>query len=177
MAVIRDELVDHRSAFFSYARRDDRNEEERITDLRGRLEKEVQIQTGEDFSIFQDKEDISLGQQWRERTKTLITKSVLFIAVVTPTYLKRCHCREEVRLFTKRERQLGRSDLIIPVRYVPTPGLTQAEDDVARTLASRQYFPWEDLRFYERDSRDVREAIGAVAEGMIGAMGRLAEAR
>jgi hypothetical protein len=39
----------------------------RITEFCKRLSGEVQLQTGEEFSIFQDRNNIAWGQQWQER--------------------------------------------------------------------------------------------------------------
>ena len=71
------------------------------------------------------------------------------------------------------ERVTGLKDKSIVFVAVVTPGLRDKRDTVARTLASRNYIPWEDLRFYDTDSIEMREAIADCAGQIIEAMGRL----
>ena len=55
------------AAFMSYASFDDQHDNRRLTQLRERLSAEVQVQTGEEFPIFQDRNDIAWGQSWQKR--------------------------------------------------------------------------------------------------------------
>jgi cobaltochelatase CobT len=55
------------AAFFSYVRSDDTHDLGRISELRQNLEGEVKMQTGHAFHIFQDRNDISWGEQWKEQ--------------------------------------------------------------------------------------------------------------
>lgn len=160
------------AAFLSYARSDD--DDERITMLRRRLEAEIRKQTGEVFPIFQDREDIFVGEQWRDRVQNSINGSTLLFAVVTPSFLKSNSCREEVKLFAERERRLERDDLIIPISYIRTPALTDPKDEVSKLLKDRQFFDWGDLRFKSMKSNKVRKAIAVLAEQAVEAMERSA---
>jgi hypothetical protein len=51
----------------SYARFVDEHEGGKLTQLRERLAAEVQVQIGEEFPIFQDRNDIAWGQHWKSR--------------------------------------------------------------------------------------------------------------
>jgi len=51
-------------AFMSYVHFDDTHENGRLTQFRERLSAEVRMQTGEEFPIFQDRNDIRWGQNW-----------------------------------------------------------------------------------------------------------------
>ena len=115
-----------------YARIDD--DDEGITNLRRSLEIELRKQTGEALPIFQDRRDIFIGQQWRDRIMRSIDGSSLLVVVITPSLLRSDFCRVEIEAFAGREDQLGRSDLIIPILYIRTPGLSNPEDDVATIL-------------------------------------------
>lgn len=158
--------------FLSYVREDDATEDGRITELRRRLEAEVRIQTGEVFSIFQDRDDIFVGQRWRQRIESSIDESSLLIAIVTPSFLRSDSCRQEVQLFIERERQLCRDDLIVPILYVHTPGLSDTGDEVARNLLSRQYFDWTPLRFEDLESSVVRSEIARLGQQVVVAIDR-----
>ena len=160
------------AALLSYVRSDDVHDEGRITDLCTRLSAEVEMQTGEKFPIFQDREDIFAGEQWRARIRTAIDGLTLLIAVVTPSFLRSDACREEVSLFGKRERNLGRDDLIIPILYILTPRLSDDEDDVAEILRSRQYVDWTEYRFGDLRSNEIRRAVADLASQIVRAVER-----
>ena len=160
------------SGFLSYVREDDATDGGRITELRRRLEAEIRMQTGEVFSIFQDREDIFVGQQWRHRIENSIDETSLLVAIITPSFLKRKNCREEIRLFVDREKRLGRDDLIVPILYVNTPGLTDTEDEIASLLSDRQLLKWTDLRFEDFESNKVRRKMEKLALQVIEAIQR-----
>ena len=168
--VMRDTGRDTRfSAFLSYVQRDDDYEDGRITELRRRLEAEVQLHMGEPFQIFHDRRDIFIGQQWRRRAVESLDGSTLLVTVITPSFLKSNSCRDEVSVFLNRESKLKRDDLIIPILYMKTPGLNNHQDGLAVELAKRQYFTWGDLRFEEMNSNRVRKAIAKLAEQVVSA--------
>src|SRR5829696_1203460 len=113
-------------AFMSYAHRD--NWDGRLTRLRERLSREVSILRGEDFEIFQDSDDILVGENWRERIETSLDEAMFFIAIVTPSFFSSPYCRAELERFMTRERRLGRNDLILPVYYVEAPLLEEEQE-------------------------------------------------
>ncbi len=163
------------AAFMSYVHKDDEREERRITNLRRNLADEVGMLTGVEFPIYQDREDINLGQRLEGRIDTLIEHSTFLIAIITPSFLKSEMCRKEVNKFLKREQRLNRDDLIISILYLPTPSLTDKHDDIARILSNRLYFPWEELRFEESNSNAYRRAINSLAKQIIAAIRRSEE--
>src|SRR5258706_16485704 len=90
-------------AFFSYVRFDAEHNEPRLGESRDRLAAEVKIQTGDEFPIFQDRNDIRWGQNWKERIEESVDGSSFFIPVVTPSYFKSAACRSELTRFLARE--------------------------------------------------------------------------
>jgi cobaltochelatase CobT len=52
-------------AFLSYAHFDDNFENGKLRTFAERLSGEVQLQWGEEFPIFIDRNDLKWGQQWR----------------------------------------------------------------------------------------------------------------
>ena len=78
-------------------------------------------QTGQEFTIFQDR-DIQWGQNWKRRIEKSLDEEVTFlIPIITPSFFKSKACRDELGRFLERERRLNRDDLILPVYYVDTP--------------------------------------------------------
>ena len=98
---------DEAAAFLSYTRIDDQHHGGLISELRKRLSDEVRIQTGTDFPIFQDREDIAWGQNWQARIDDALDAVTLLLPVVTPNFFHSPACRAEVERFLARERELG----------------------------------------------------------------------
>jgi TIR domain len=158
------------AAFMSYARFDDQHDDGQLTQFRERLSAEVRVQTGEQFPIFQDRDDISWGQNWQKRIDQTLDVVTLLLVIITPGFFRSFACRAEVERFLARERELGRDDLILPVYYVSTTELEdparREADELARVLASRQYADWRELRFEPFNSPVVRRAIAQLATRM-----------
>jgi hypothetical protein len=158
------------AAFMSYVRFDDQHDDGQLTEFRERLAAEVRVQTGEEFSIFQDRNDIAWGQNWQARIDETLDAVTLLIPIVTPSFFRSPACRTEVERFLARERELGHQDLILPVYYVSAPELDDPErrdaDELARVLGSRQYADWRELRFEPFTSPAVRQALAQLASRM-----------
>ena len=73
-------------AFFSYVRRNDEHDKGRLTSFRKLLEAELWAQTGKDFQIFQDTEDIEWGIGWKEKIKKVLDSCNFLIAIITPSF-------------------------------------------------------------------------------------------
>ncbi len=112
-------------AFMSYASNDDKHDGGKLTQFRERLSGEVQMQTGEEFDIFQDRKHILWGQNWKERIEESLDAVTFLIPIITPSFFNSSYCREELQRFLERERKLNRSDLILPVYYVSCPLLDE----------------------------------------------------
>jgi len=155
------------AAFLSYVQLNDKHDNGRLTEFRERLESEVQMHTGEPFPIFQDRNDIQWGQQWKERIDEGIDASTFLIAIITPSYLKSPACRDEFELFLKREKKLKRNDLILPLLYVETQTLSdekkQAKDSIAKEIAKRQWADWRDLRPEPWTTPEVSKRLAKIA--------------
>jgi F-box protein 11 len=158
------------AAFMSYVRFVDQHEGGRLTQFRERLAAEVQVQTGEEFLIFQDRNDIAWGQNWKARIDEALDAVTLLIPVITPAFFRSPACRDELTRFLERERDLDRQDLILPVYYVSTPELDDSKrreaDELAKVLTSRQYADWRELRFEPFTSPVVGKALAQLASRM-----------
>jgi hypothetical protein len=157
-------------AFMSYARFDDQHDDGQLTQFRERLSAEVRAQIGDDFPIFQDRDDIAWGQNWQQRIDQALDAVTLLIVILTPGFLRSSACRAEVERFLAREGELGRQDLILPVYYIGAPELDEpgrrGADPLAQLLASRQFADWRELRFEPFTSPVVRKALAQLATRM-----------
>jgi parallel beta-helix repeat protein len=155
-------------AFLSYTRFDDTHEEERIAKFCERLSGEVRMQTGQPFPIFRDKKDIQWGQRWRERIEEGLDAAVFLIPILTPSYFQSDICRDEYELFLKREKKLGRDDLILAVYYVECDELEDTairESNLcAKDLSERKYEDWRSLRWEPLTSPTIGRAFERLAK-------------
>lgn len=158
------------AAFMSYARFDDQHEDGQLSQFRERLAAEIRVQTGREFPIFQDRADVAWGENWQQRIDDTLDEVTLLLAILTPSFFHSPACRSEVLRFLERERKLGRQDLILPVYYVSTPELDDpvrfGTDELAQTMAARQYADWRELRFEPLTSPVTRRAIAQLADRM-----------
>ena len=168
-------------AFMSYARFDNDQYDGQISEFRRLLSAEVKAQTGAEFEIFEDREHISWGQNWQEVIDQALDTVALLLVIITPGYFRSEACRAEVTRFWQRERELGRSDLILPVYYITAKEIEEPAarraDEVASMLASRQFVDWRDLRLEPVDSPVVRKAVAQLASRMRTAFWRTPQAQ
>jgi F-box protein 11 len=154
----------------SYVRFDDAHEDGQLSAFRERLAGEIRIQTGHEFPIFQDRNDIAWGQNWRQRIEETLDEVTLLLVIITPGLFQSPACRDEVARFRQREQKLGRGDLILPVYYVAAREMDDTEhrkaDDLASLLWSRQYADWRELRFEPLTSPAVRKQLATLATRM-----------
>jgi F-box protein 11 len=163
-------------AFLSYVRQDDETDNGRITEIRRRLSAEVQMHTGQPFPIFQDRDDIAWGQTWRRRIEDAVDGSTFLIAVLTPSYFTSAACRAELERFLRREAEMGRDDLVLPIHYVDCLAPNdpaRASDPLVAKLATRQWRDWRELRFEPFTSPQVGRALAHLAVQLREAFGGL----
>ena len=153
------------AAFMSYVRFDDQHDDGQLSQFRERLCAEVRVQTGQEFAIFQDRNDIAWGQNWRQRIDEALDAVTLLLVIITPSLFYSRPCRAEVTRFLDRERVLGREDLILPVYYISArqlddPALREA-DELARLLLNPVAL-WDLADLIDATLRD--EWLGPMAE-------------
>ena len=130
----------------------------------------MRAQTGEEFAIFQDRNDIAWGRNWQQRIDEALDAVTLLLVIITPSLFRSPPCRAEFHRFLDRERALGRADLILPVYYIGAremddPGLRES-DEMAVVLASRQFADWREVRFEPFASPLVRKSLAQLASRM-----------
>jgi tetratricopeptide (TPR) repeat protein len=161
-------------ALMSYTRFDDEHDGDFLTDFREHLSREVRAHSGKPFRIFQDVEDIKVGQQFKQRIDAALAEITFFIPILTPSFFTSKWCRYELEQFLQHEARLGRGDLVLPVYYIRVPALDdparRAHDPLAQTLAARQYIDWRDMRFEPIKTPSVRRALARMAQQIADAL-------
>ena len=157
-------------AFLSYTRFDDRHDGGKISEFRLRLADAVRAVTGAPFEIFQDTDDIDIGERWSATLDEMLVRARFFIPILTPSYFQSKACRDELEKFLKAEERAGRTDLILPIYYIQCPALEEEEqrraDRLAATIHGRQRWEWRDLRLHSLRNRKVRLQIEALAQAI-----------
>ena len=115
--------------FWSYAHKDDAAENGLIVELSKSIQKEYEFITGNNLTIFVDKDDIAWGEKWRERIDTGLDTATFFIPIITPTYLSRLECRKELIRFTQNAEKNGTQELVMPIIYAAIPGFDDENSD------------------------------------------------
>jgi len=149
------------SAFMSYTHVDD--SDNRLTEFCKLLSYEVNRIIGKEFPIFQDNTDILWGENWRTRINESLNSVTFLIPIITPSYFNSEACRNELEKFLKREKDLGRTDLILPMYYIETPVFENGTDKLADVIYERQYFDWRKFRTKNFDTEEVREKFAELA--------------
>jgi formylglycine-generating enzyme required for sulfatase activity len=164
-------------ALISYTRFDDEHDGAYLTAFREQLSGEVRAQSGQEFRIFQDTEDIKWGDQFGERIDHALDTITFFIPILTPSFFNSEFCRYELEKFLAREQQLGRNNLVLPVYYIRVKGLEsaalRANDPLMQTLAARQRIDWRKLRRRWFDLPEVNDTLFEMAEHIADALDAL----
>jgi hypothetical protein len=174
------------SIFLSYTRFDDEYAGGELTQLRERLEQTLRFLGGRAINIFQDVEHIQFGQNISERIEQSLNEVMVFVPILTPSYFKSAWCRTELERFLKREQQLERNYLIIPIYYQTVRELEQARqhpqaagpvnDPLVQALAPRLAVDWRKMRTKSPDSPEVRNELERVATRIIEVLEELEKA-
>jgi len=161
-------------AFLSYTHFDDKHLQKKISKFHERLSGEICLQTGDDITIFMDRRNIKWGQSWKKRIDNSLDGASFLIPILTPGFFKSEACREEVKQFINREKDLGREDLILPVYYVSCDILENIErlkkDSIAQFIANHQYFDWRNLRFETDESPLLEKTYERLALHIVSAL-------
>src|SRR5262245_5168877 len=151
--------------FFSYSREDDEDSGGKLSKLRDCIQAELRGQLGRtkrDFRLWQDKTAIAHGELWEDTIKKGISESVFFIPIITPTAVRSSYCKFEFESFLAREKELGRSNLVFPILYIPVAALADdrwRQDSLLSIIGSRQYEEWQGLRHLDPSSTEVGQRV------------------
>lgn len=101
--------------FLSY-RRDDNDQFGGVVDqLKRDLEGIYEAHTGRRLQIFVDRDSIGWGADWRQNIRLSVERATVFIPVITMRYFASQACRDELLAFYASARQLGVTELLLPL--------------------------------------------------------------
>jgi len=156
--------------FWSYSRGDDEHLDNRLSELREKVENEISTLLGRDIDMFQDVYAIRTGDDWQERLRDELTDASFMVPVLTPRYFQRPWCREEVMTYLRLAEEEGRKPLLFPIYFIEDRQLERGEFDAVRKAVSRyQFFDYRNLRF-ESDPTRLGKAVNAFATDVLDAL-------
>ncbi len=163
-------------AFLSYTRFDDRHGA--ISKFRRWLSDVVREVSGEPFEIFQDVDDIAVGERWSGKLDGTIGQVPFFVPILSPNYFRSEACRDELAAFLAAEKAKQRDDLILPIYYIECDVLEnpelRASDPLAKEIRARQHYDWRRLRHNSFSTKAVKTALDQLARNIVVARRRSA---
>jgi TIR domain len=164
--------------FWSYTHEDDTLDGGNILQFSRLLMEEYNLLSGEPLNLFVDRNDIAWGEAWRTRIDSSLIETIFFIPIITPRYFTRPECRRELLEFAAKAKMLGTQELLLPVLYIETKGLsTESPDEAVKLVAETQYADWRKNRLIEPSSREYRAAVSALAQRLLNIARNVAEAQ
>lgn len=155
--------------FWSYVHADDDTDMGRITQLAHDIVSNYEAQTGETIELFLDSDELHWGDIWRAKVDGALSNVAFFIAVITPRYFLSVECRREFQFFLDRARALGIRELVMSLRYIDSPRLSDPNEDDPVVQAVKE-FHWEDwvpYRMEDRTSKEYRTAVDKLAQELV----------
>jgi hypothetical protein len=152
--------------FWSYVHRDNQLDKGYVMGLAEAVADEFELMTGEELELFVDSQRIEWGDEWRQTIDLSLSKTVFFIAVITPLYLRSKECRREFIEFLGALGADPTHRFLLPILYTDTPAITDHDndDEIAAAVRRTHYQDWRALRLAERDSADYRRAVHRMAD-------------
>lgn len=156
--------------FLSYAKADD-EEYEFILPLKKTLEHLCFSDSGRRLEVFVDREAIGWGENWRDKIADSLHNAMVFIPVISLQYFDRPACRTELQAFHAAAKQLGVTDLILPLVVFGRNQITSTSNDsLMRTVEELQHLDIQDAVLSGPRSREWRTTMLDVARKLITAV-------
>jgi hypothetical protein len=158
--------------FLSFTHEDDNLFDGFITPLKEKLQQYCAAGHGRKVDLFLDRETITWGQDWRRGIEKGLDAATVFIPVVTMHYfLESPSCRDELLAFYARAKELGLTDLILPLMVAGHDFLTGDSDDACiRVVEKLQYVDIQEAVVSGPGTAEFRQMIKLVAGKLIKAV-------
>jgi hypothetical protein len=158
------------AGFWSYTHADNKSEGGRVLDLAEDLKSAFGLLTGEELTLFTDR-DIAWGEQWRKRIDEALAGTTFLIPVVTPRFFGSEECRGEVLRFMREAKAAGVPELLMPIFYAHVPELAEtgreSSDEVVRMVAEANWIDWRQMRLEDIGSSAFRKGVHEMAERLV----------
>jgi hypothetical protein len=158
--------------FISYTRDDNRDLFGVVDRIRNDLAGMYAADTGRTLRVFLDRESMGWGDDWRQRIRQAVESATALIPVVTMRYFTSTACSEELLLFYNSAKQLGVTELILPIVIAGAEHI-RADDprEEVRIIESRNYENLREAWLAGYDSSQWRTAMARLAQKLEVALG------
>lgn len=154
--------------FLSYCHEDNRASE--VDHFNEKLFHTAKQLTAFDFSLFQDTHSLRLGEKFDIAIQKAINNSLIFIAILSPSYFKSEYCMRELRLYLKLLKSKTIHGYIFPIYFtnIKEP-LIKSQNYNNRTqklydeIMSYQFNDWRGIRKSSFNSIKYQNAIEKIA--------------
>lgn len=155
--------------FWSYVRKDNENDGDRIKQLAGDIAAEYELLSGDKLELFLDIEEIKWGQDWRKTVDGALAAIAFFVPVITPAFFNSAQCRRELQTFADSAEAIGLRELILPLIYVNVPALSDDSpaDPLVALVKTYNWYSWTALRLADRMSSEYRTGVNALATRLV----------
>lgn len=153
--------------FLSYAREDDAAFS--FADpLKSTLKQLISGLSGRTTEVFLDRDDIPLGENWKEKIENGVRNSLVLIAVYTGNYPRREPCREEFFLFLEQSREYDVQNLLIPVVWLGFESLLpEGEDEISDYVRTHQAADFKEAWVEGTSSAPFKKNVLKIAERVL----------
>lgn len=154
------------SVFLSYARIDEKSSYGRILKLANDVANSYESITGKTVGLFKDVESIKPGDDWRDRIRLGLSDSSIFLAVISPAYLRSAACREELSEFLAFLDANSSTRLIIPLLFAASDRIANefGQDNLWGRLEQLQWLDISQLRYSDEGTSSWMRIVDQIAE-------------
>ncbi|WP_405571349.1 TIR domain-containing protein [Streptomyces sp. NBC_01167] len=159
--------------FVSYAHADNKLFDDAVKSFTDDLKGFYVAKTGNDLSVFFDRESIGWGDDWRSQIDGELENAAIFMPVVTMQYFNRPACRDELNAFNQSAKKLGAQYLILPV-VIAGANMIRADHPIPEvgTIEALQYRNLEDAFIAGQGTPEWRGALSRLTDELISLVSR-----
>ncbi|GGW18202.1 hypothetical protein GCM10018980_70320 [Streptomyces capoamus] len=154
--------------FVSYAHADNKLFDDAVKFLAEDIKGFYAAKTGNELSVFFDRESIGWGDDWRSQIDGELENAAIFMPVITMQYFNRPACRDELNAFNQSARRLNAQYLILPV-VIAGANSIRADHPIPEvaTIEALQFRNLEEAFLAGRGTAEWRRALSGLTDELI----------
>ncbi|RUL90860.1 toll/interleukin-1 receptor domain-containing protein [Verrucosispora sp. FIM060022] len=154
------------SVFASYAHVDNDATYGRVSRLIDDIANSYRSMTGREVGVFKDSESIEAGDDWRDRIRLGLSSSSIFLAFISPAYLRSTFCRQEFNEFLGFLNANSSTRLVLPLLFADPARMDShfANDDLWLKMSRLQRINIAKLRAVDPGSSEWITKVEEIAD-------------
>jgi hypothetical protein len=136
------------SVFVSYAHVDDKATYKRVRQFVDDVGNTYESMTGKEVGAFFDHDSIAPGESWKDRILLGLSSSSIFLAFISPAYIRSVNCNQEFWEFLHFLNANSTTRLIIPLLFADEARMREqfGSDELWREVTELQWVDISELR-------------------------------